>query len=252
MKATFEFNSLKKFASLVNHGSMKKLSDWAQNGWDPGMKVIEDLLRDLSLNIEFKQDISPAVQGWFFDIGLVCSDVPEHWFTPEPVSPGAFNGVDPLEDTTQIQIGINLSGLLTYSCAIERGAAIAVLVMYLVERLQRPVVIKQFYSTKAAGDLFEGSITIKQTDELIDEKSLSFWLCCPEVINCWLRIMEDTSCLQDMASNNKIEPITEYGKQESNIFISLDPEKQTWTRDDSKRWIVSVLKSFGVSVPNID
>jgi hypothetical protein len=252
MKVTFEFNSIERFDSLVNYGSLKQLSDWAHDGWDPGMKVIDELLIDLSLNIEFKQDITPAVQGWFFDIGLVCSDIPEHWFNPQPTNPGAFNGADPIEDNNPIQIGINLSGLLTYSCALERGAAIAVLVMYLVERLKRPVIIKHFYGMGTEEDSFEGSVIIKQLDDVVDEKSLSFWLCCPDVLHCWTRIMEDTSCLREMTSNAKVNPDMQYGKLESNIFISLDPETQSWTRNDSKRWITSVLNSFGASVPSVD
>lgn len=253
MKATFEFKTTKELISLLNYKSMKQLVDCSHNGWKPGLDVIDDLLRDLSLNIEFKQDISPAVQGLFFDIGLVCSDIPEHWFNPQPINHGAFNGPDPLDNDTPIQIGINLSGLLSFSSAIERGAAIAVLVMYLNEKVKRPVIIKQYYSLETNDDLFEGSVVLKQQEEELNEKTLSFWLCCPDVVNCWSRIIEDTVCLRRMSTvetNNILNPNLQFGKEESSIFVSFNPENKEWTRQDSKKWISSILRSFGVNVPN--
>lgn len=254
MKASFEFESAEDFVSLLNYRSMEDLLSCIRAGWEPGIKVINELLDEMSLNIEFKQDIAPAVQGLFFDIGLVCSDIPEHWFAPQPIGRGQFNNPDPLEGEAPIQIGVNLGGLLSQASAIEKGAAIAVLIMYLIERLKRPVMLKQFYGFETTTKSFLGSALIKKEDEELNIEALSFWLCCPKVENLWTRIIEDTPCLREAVSldqKNKFKPNVQYGKQGMDIFISTNSEKENWTREDSKSWIASTLSLFGVnSQPN--
>jgi hypothetical protein len=247
MKTFLEFESTKDIMSLLNYGSMKELHNWAREGWPPGIEAINDLLSEMSLNIEFKQDIAPAVQGLFFDIGLVCSDIPEHWFTPQPTNRGAFNDSEPLENCTPIQIGINIGNSLHSSFSIERGAAISVLMMYLVERLKRPVILKQYCSLQTADDLFAGSLLIKSHDGPLDINCLSFWVCCSGVADCWKRIMEDIPCLAHLSTAETTcisKPDVEYGKHNTDIFISLNDEKKNWTRKDSITWVSSTIRKF--------
>jgi len=249
MKASFEFKSTQELISLLNYGSMEEILSWAQEGWAPGIETINELLGEMSLNIEFKQDVAPAVQGLFFDIGLVCSDIPEHWFTPQPINQGVFNEYEPLEGEPPIQIGINVKGLLTHSSVAERGAAIVVLVMYLTEKLKRSVTLKQFHSIENLNNSFNGILTVKGHEEQVDLNALSFWLCCPYIINCWSRIIEDTSCLRDLAGPNPKRAShsnMQYGADTVDIFVTTNCEQETWTREDSKNWIASVLRSYGV------
>lgn len=249
MKASIDFKSTEDLTSLLNDESVIELLEWAQEGWTPGINTIHDLSSELSLDVEFKQDIAPAVQGLFFDIGLVCSDVPEHWFNPQPINQGMFNNSESIEDLTPIQIGINVAGLVSHASVVERGAAIAVLVTYLEEKLKRPVILKQFYSIEASDRSFMGSMVLKQENEVLDINILSFWLCCPQFINCWNRILEDMPCTRELTNINTnctLQTNTQYGKNGMDIFVSVDKETQEWTREDSKNWIHSTLRAFGI------
>lgn len=252
MKTFLEFESTQDIMSLLNYGSMKEHHTWAKQGWPSGIEVINDLLSEVSLKIEFKQDITPAVQGLFFDIGLVCSDIPEHWFNPQPINRGVFNESEPIENITPLQIGINIGNSLTSSFSVERGAAISVLILYLVERFKRPVIIKQFCGVQSTDSTFAGSLIIKQLDESLDINCLSFWLCCPSVRDCWTRLMEDLFCLREITkleSNSSLKTNLEYGKDTVDIFVSLNDEKQNWTREDSINWISTTI---GKIINNIE
>jgi hypothetical protein len=252
MNAIFNFESTSDLINFIDHGSMQELLAIARSGWPEGLNIISDILQSLPLHInpeKFWKEFNPAITGMFFDVGLVCSGVPECWLQPQDAfNKGSFVSTDPDEERPIIKLGLNSTVPIGYPKAfsIERGAIIAVLA-YLLEQSGRSVSITQYCSLSQKNNNFFGSVVLKRADEPLDIDLLAFWLVSPDSFKkCWLRVMENLPNSQ--VNGNYGFPICEYGENESDIFIKGISNKQNlWSRNDSVNWIIDNLTKLKIS-----
>lgn len=248
METVFKFESTSDLLECSNYRSLQDLHSFANEGWPQGMDAIQDLLNELSLRFDFKQDIAPATEGLFFDIGLVCIGTPEHWFSPQPINKGSFDGSDPIEEETLIRIGMNM-GIpfgVSPSSIIERGAAVTVLVECLSRKMRLPISLTQYYRLSDRRHSFSSSVVLKPENEELVPDILSFWCCSPDsFFRFWPRLSENTPTFNKFDTSCVLD--TYYGEKESDIFIPGFQERTaSWTRADSINWLGPLLQNYGV------
>jgi hypothetical protein len=250
MEATLEFKTLPDFINLVEYDSMSEILRDAKTNWLKGSLAISEIFKNLPLFIEplkYQKEFIPDVTGLFFDIGLVCSGVPESWLNPIlPTNNGSFLSLDPNDELEVINLGINITTPSSFSEAsiIERGAVFALLA-YLLEQSGRAVTITQYCALTKNNNNFYGSVLLKNKDQYVDLNLLSFWLASPNSLRgCWAKIFEN---FPDMERNKFEKPLKEYGVDASNIFMhGSDSTVKEWSREDSIKWICDRLQNQNI------
>jgi hypothetical protein len=255
MKITLEFCSATDAADFIqqnlvswDHSDPVEMEEWyktltkMQQGWPEGASVVHDILYDLSLNDTqsiFKKDHNQMVTGLFFDVGLICSKIPECWIDPQ---------TDPYTiDTTNqeriIRLGMNsVSWGFSPSSIIERGAAIAALA-YILQQMGHNISLTQYYATTKNNHSFQASINHILDNQSLNIEMLSFWLACPDSLHkCWSQILKTTHDL-NIPVNEGPTLIPEYGRELCDIFIpgAVRPSEQ-WSRNDSLSWIRKIIQ----------
>jgi hypothetical protein len=255
METFFNFESTADFIDFIDHGSMTEILSLARSGWPEGAHAITDMLQSLPLYIDpikFWKEFNPAITGLFFDIGLVCSGMPEHWLDPQPAfNQGSFATTDPDEERPIVKLGLNTTVPLgfTRNAVIERGAIISILA-YLLEQSGRAVSITQYCAITKDNHKFQGSVIIKHADQPLDMDILAFWLVCPDSFKrCWLRVLESLPNSRDLGVDNGLYglPDTHYGKEQSDIFIpGVYRNSEVWGRNESVSWVCSELERMKI------
>lgn len=259
METIFNFKSTADLVDLIDYGSMTEIIRSSRAGWTKGITAVDDLLQDLNINIEpkkFQKEFFPTVEGLFYDIGLICSGVPEHWFNPQEDNNGSFLGDEHNSEKDIIRLNVNttFSSDIPIKVIVERGAAVAVLA-YLLERSGRAVSISQYCAISKNNQNFYGSLKIKEANQLLDMNSLSFWLVCPNSFyGCWYRVIESLPNAHKFGVQNGHygSPEVNYGKDQSDIFLEgLNDNSKTWSRSDSVEWIKKKLESLDIKFNQI-
>lgn len=256
METILKFKSAPDLLDYMEQCSTSGTSKASRAGWPKGVSVIMDILENLPFNVDlerFRKEFNPAFSGLFFDIGLVCSGVPEFWLDPQPsFNSGSFVTNDPDDEKRIIKLGLNSSVLPSISPAsiMERGAILTILA-FLLEHTGRSVSITQYCAVSKYEHTFMGSAVIKAADEPLDVDLLSYWLVCPDSFRqCWLEIIESLPNAKSFGvSGNKYGyPVIDYGQEESDVFIKgILNEKDNWSRQDSISWICSQLESLDIT-----
>lgn len=256
MDTILKFKSTADLVDLIDYGSMAEVVKATRSGWSEGVSAVLDLLHSLSLNIEpekFQKEFFPSIKGLFYDIGLVCSGVPEHWFSPHQTEDsGSFVNNEHNDLKRVINLNINTSFLsnIKDSTIIERGAAVVVLA-YLLEQSGRSVSISQYCATTKNNQGFYGSVTLKEANQPLDLEVLAFWLVCPDSFyKCWYRIMENIPNAFKLGILNGQYGVPEinYGKENSDVFLKgINNNTTTWSREDSVNWIKEALVNLNIN-----
>jgi hypothetical protein len=256
METFFNFESTSDLIDFIDHGSMSDVLSQARSGWLEGAHTISDLLQSLPIYIDpekFWKEFNPAVTGLFFDIGLVCSGVPEHWLDPQPAfNMGSFVTTDPDEEKPIIKLGFNTTFPAGFSpaAAMERGAIMSILA-YLLEQSGRSVSITQYCAIQKNNHNFKGSVVLKYADQPLDMDVLAFWLVCPNSFKqCWMRVLESLPHSKNLGITKGLYglPDTRYGEEFSDAFIpGVYRKSQIWTREESVSWICTSLEKLKIN-----
>jgi len=218
-------------------------------GWPQGTQLITEKIQGLSLDIGrgmLREEFTPAVAGWFFDVGLVCSGHPECWLTPQNTDEVITSG------KKIVRIGVNaaVSAGVSSDAILERGAAILALAD-LLEVTGRSVILTQYCAVTKGNSNFCGSVALKAAGEMLDIDSLAFWLVCPDSFRrCWFRVMETIPNAKSLGAFGPEYgfPVADYGQEDSDVFLPGIRSAQKWSRDDSISWICKMLQSQGVLI----
>lgn len=252
MDTTFNFESTSEILDMLNYSSMSDVSNSARFGWDGGMSVVDDIFNELQIDLDLKfyKEFNPAVIGMFFDVGLLCSGVPEHWLDLQGVDQSSYFDKTPNDKKETIKIGINCSVPSTsfQSTITERGAAVIVL-SHLIQLANHPVSIKQYYSTTKNEHKFFGSVILKEENQETNP-NVGFWLCSPQSIyRYWYGVVEKSPIVDSFKNKDAGygECISKYGEEDSDVFMSgMNNKNSSWTRADSLEWIKNSLKKIGI------
>lgn len=255
MDTYLKFESVDDLIDFVDHASMAEVLSTARAGWPEGASAIHDLLQKLSLYIEpekFWKEFNPSVVGMFFDIGLVCSGIPECWIEPqEAYNKGSFLSTDPDEEKPIINIGFNVTAPpgLSKNDAIQKGA-IAAILAYLLEQSGRAVTITQYCAMSKNSHNIYGSVVLKKADQLLDMDLLSFWLVCPNSFrNCWLRAIESLPNASRLGVANGFygTPNVDYGGEYSDVFLrGARTKNEEWSLDVCVKWVCGELDKLKI------
>lgn len=225
--------------------------DVIQNGWAIDRSDVAnhiDLIIQNLGSLTWREEYINSTTGLFFDIGLVCQGKPECWFTTQETD-------EKVSGKKIIKIGFNVavSSNVSIEAIIERGSAVLALIK-LLEQMGRKVELIQYCSLSKNTYTFNGSLTLKTAEQNLDVTSLIFWLTCPDSYRrCWFRVMENVpyarrfGCLeQKNGAESYGTPNTDFGKQESDIFISGIDSRSIWSRGRSIMWLRKTLQAQGL------
>jgi hypothetical protein len=257
MEVILNFDSASDLASLIDHSSMADIWGTARSGAAAEATAVAEILESLNLWLSpeiFRKEFVPATTGLFFDIGLVCSGIPECWVDPQPAdNTGSYPSTDPEDEREIIRLGLNTTvtpSSVKRATIIERGASVIVLA-YLLEQSGRLVSITQYNALEKNNYNFYGSVVLKSADQELNVNLLALWLLCPEVFRrSWFKLMAGVPNPGSLGKlkNVTVQPITDYGKTESDIFVSgIQNTDKTWVREDSLAWVLSSLTKLGIN-----
>jgi len=257
MEVTLNFDSASDLASLIDRSSLADIWGVARTGAAEEATAVAEILKSLNLWLSpeiFRKEFVPATTGLFFDIGLVCSGIPECWVDPQPAdNTGSYPSTDPEDERKVIRLGLNatvLSSSVKRATIIERGASVIVLA-YLLEQSGRPVSITQYCALEKNNYSFYGSVVLKPADQELDVNLLALWLLCPEVFQrSWFKLMASVPNPGTLGKLKNINTysITDYGKTESDVFVAgIQRTDKTWVREDSLAWVLSSLTKLGIN-----
>lgn len=226
--------------------------DVIHNGWPVQHTDVLDTIESISQDVgslTFREEYINSTTGLFFDVGLVCQGKPECWFDLQETE-------ERVKGTKIVKIGFNaaVSTGVSIGAITERGAAILVLIN-LLEQTGRKVELTQYCSLSKGEYTFNGTLVLKTAQQSLDANSLIFWLTCPDSFRrCWFRVMENVpyarrfGCLENKTGIESYgTPVINYGKNESDIFISGIDCEYTWTRGDSVAWTRNTLQEQGIT-----
>lgn len=257
MKAIFKFETsadvIDYFARNILHDQTKvndlKWEEWKQtfevmhSGWSEGASVVNEILQEVVLNDQLttiQRNYNQSVTGLSFDVGLVCSNIPECWLEAEPRDNSIITSID----RNPIKLGLNAVTVNHSSeSIIERGSALIALGSIL-EKSGWPVSFTQYYSLPINNITFEGIMVHKSFDEPLDANLLSSWVSYPNfVYQGWKEIAQ---LVYNVTASDCVykEPNGDYGKEHSDIFLSGTKLDRQWTRTDSINWICDEVEKL--------
>lgn len=257
MEVVVNFDSARDLASAVDFSSMTDLLEDTKYAAAKEAIAIAEILKSLDLYLSpeiFRKEFVPNTTGLFFDIGLVCSGIPECWVTPKPAgNTGAFPSIEPEDERKVYKLGLNTVDSylkLNQSEVIERRASLLVLA-YLLQQSGRPVEVIHYSAFQENNYNLYGSVVFKHAYEELDFSQLNLWRACSEAFQfVWDKLMLGVPKVGALGNLKKVNvyPITDYGKIESDVFVSeIHKSDKPWSREDSLNWVLAALIKLNIN-----
>lgn len=152
----------------------------ARVGWPEGLAKVkpfaERLTGKLASRIQ-RETYEPAIQGLFFDIGLVLSGEPECWLEQAHTEQegGAGNKV------VTISVAISAAGHVSAKALEQRGATVMALVQ-LLELAGKSVRVVGILGAHWKSNICDSTLVLKQASQPLNADQLAFWLVSPDAL----------------------------------------------------------------------
>ena len=232
---------------FYGHESFTKALELARYGWPEGRKKIEELtvqINDKVMSLIERPELVYGVTGNNFDVGLMLSGAPEHWYTIEnTVVEGTSNKI--------IKMVFNIGARATVSTETfeQRGAVAAALVEALEYGGFRVELWMACHARMSFGDDYchDIAVCIKPADQPLDMDRLAFALVHPASHRRMIFAVRE-HCEQTNGAIGGSNPLPE--DQQGDIYIDrADGSYTEWsTPEASAQWILKTLKEKGVAI----